>query len=159
MKHTALRFPREAAFSLLEVMVACGLLAITAAAAIGTLIRMNYYASLSRLQTGASTVAQERIDRILEDGPFNPRKDQIPEVLAVGTQTVGTEANPTVPIYTDPETSEVVVYGWLTSTVTETTQSWGPWTMKLRNAEVTVAYKFRDKPYSVRMSTVRSPDA
>ena len=143
----------------MEVMVATGLLALTAAAAIGTLVRLNHFAALSRLQTGASTVAQERIDRILEDGPFNPRKNQIPAILEVGTQTVGSEASPTVPIYIDPETNEVVVYGWLTSTVTETMRSYGPWSIKLRNADVTVGYRFRDKAYSVRMSTTRSPDA
>ena len=159
MKYYPLRLSRKAGFSLMEVMVACGLLALTAAAAIGTLVRLNYFAALSRLQTGASTVAQEHIDRILEDGPFNPRKNQIPEVLELGTHTVGTETKPTVPIYTDPDTNEVVVYGWLTSTVTESTRSYGPWQIKLRNADVTVAYRFRDKPYSVRMSTVRSPDA
>jgi type II secretory pathway pseudopilin PulG len=148
-----------AAFTLLEVMVACGLLAITAAAAIGSLIRMNYHAALSRLQTGACTVAQERIDHILEDGPFNPRKGQIPDFLVEGTQTVGSQSSPTIPIYSDPITNEVVVYGWLTSTVTETTHPYGPWEVKVRNADVTVGYTFRGKPYSVRMCTVRSPDA
>lgn len=159
MKSHTLRPSLKAAFSILEIMVACGVLVIVAAAAIGTLVRMNYHAALSRLQSGASTVAQERIDRILEDGPFNPKKEQIPKFLELGTQTVGTEANPTIPIYTDPETSKVVVYGWLTSTVTEKVQDYGPWTVKLRNAEVTVAYRFRDKPFSVRLCTVRSPDA
>jgi type II secretory pathway pseudopilin PulG len=158
MKHMK-RSTRRAAFSLVELAVACGLLAIAAAAAIGGLIRMNHNAALSRLQTGASTIAQERIDHILEDGPFNPKKGQIPDMLATGTQTVGSESNPTVPIYTDPVTKDVVVLGWLTSTVTQSTHSYGPWEVTVFNAEVTVEYKFRGKPYSVRMCTVRSPDA
>jgi hypothetical protein len=110
-------------------------------------------------RTGASTVVQERIDHILEDGPFNPGKTQIPEMLEVGTQTIGTDTNPTIPIYTDPATNEVIVYGWLTSTVTETSRAYGPWTVKVLNADVTVGYRFRGKPYTVRMCTVRSPDA
>lgn len=140
-------------------MVACSLLAITAAASIGTLIRMNHNAALARLQTGASTVAQERIDHILEDGPFNLRKNKVPEVLELGTQTIGTEDKPTIPIYTDPATNEVTVTGWLTSTVTESALPYGPWLVKVRNAEVIVRYKFRGRSYSVRMCTTRSPDA
>ena len=159
MKYQVKRPHQESAFSIAELMVACGLLAIAGAAAIGSLIRMNHNAALSRLQTGASTVVQERIDHILEDGPFNLRKGQIPVMLQTGTQTVGTEANPTIPIYTDPATNEVAVYGWLTSTVTETNRAYGPWTVKVRNADVTVGYRFRGKPYTVRMCTVRSPDA
>ena len=159
MKYQLKRPPKEAAFSIAEIMVACGLLAIAAAAAIGSLIRMNHNAALSRLQTGASTVVQERIDHILEDGPFNPRKNQIPDMLEPGTQTIGTEANPTIPIYSDSATKEVMVYGWLTSTVTETNRAYGPWTVKVLNADVTVGYRFRGKPYTVRMCTVRSPEA
>jgi type II secretory pathway pseudopilin PulG len=161
MKYNPLRPSAKAAFSLLEVMMACGILAITAAAAIGTLVRMNHYAALSRLQTGASTVAQERIDRILEDGPFAPKDTAVPvpQVLQVGTQTVGTEADPTVPIYTDPETNQVSVYGWMTSTVTKSNIDYGPWHMEVRRADVKVEYKFRGKSYSVRMTTMRCPDA
>jgi len=164
MKYHYMRTPKKAAFSILEVMVACGMLAVAAAAAVGTLTRMNYHASLARLQTGASTVAQERIDRVLEDGPFNPKKNQVPPFLAIpsgttATQTVGTESNPTIPIYTDPDTNEVVVAGWLTSTITKTTQTYGPWEMEMRYVDVTVNYKYRGKSYSIRMSTVRSPDA
>jgi type II secretory pathway pseudopilin PulG len=159
MKYHSKRLSPEAAFSLVELAIAGSILAIASAAAIGSLIRMNHNAALSRLQTGASTVAQERIDHILEDGPLNLRKGQIPDMLSLGTQTIGSDASPTIPIYSDPVTNEVVVYGWLTSTVTETVQPYGPWEVKVRNAEVTVGYRFRGKPYTVRMCTVRSPDA
>jgi type II secretory pathway pseudopilin PulG len=162
MKYNKPRIPRSrdlAAFTIVEIVVAAGLLAIVAAASIGTLIRMNNNAALSRLQTSATTVAQERIDHILEDGPFNLRKNQIPTVLEEGTKNVGTVSNPTIPIYTDPETNQVIVYGWMTSTVTESTRAYGPWDIKVRNAEVVVGYQFRGKSYSVRLSTVRSPDA
>jgi type II secretory pathway pseudopilin PulG len=162
MKYNTLWLTRSkvrAAFTIVEIMVACGVLAITAAAAIGTLIRMNHNAALARLQTAASTVAQERIDHILEDGPFDLRSNKIPEVLENGTKSIGSVSNPTIPIYTDPITNQVIVYGWMTSTVTESTWPYGPWDIKVRHAEVVVGYQFRGKPYSVRLCTVRSPDA
>ena len=48
---------RAAAFTLAEVIVAIGLFGITAATAVGALVRMNINAALCRLQTGACTVA------------------------------------------------------------------------------------------------------
>ena len=74
-----------AAFTLAEVMVAIGLFGITAAAAVEALVRMNVNAALCRLQTGASTLAQNQIDLILSDAPFNPQYSQIPPELTVGT--------------------------------------------------------------------------
>jgi type II secretory pathway pseudopilin PulG len=162
MKYNKLWLSRSkdrAAFTIVEIMVACGMLALTAAAAIGTLIRLNNNAALARLQTGATTVAQERIDHILADEPFDVLKNQIPDVLTLGTKTIGTPSNPTIPIYTDPITNQVIVYGWMTSTVNKTTQAYGPWVVEVRNADVVVGYQFRGKPYTVRMCTVRSPDA
>src|SRR5882724_6678800 len=104
-------------FSYMEILVACAIFGIVAGAGINGLLRMNINAALSRLQTGASTVAQGRIDLFLSDGPYNPQRSQIPPVLATGTQTIGTLAAPTIPIYTDPATGVVNVYGWLTSEV------------------------------------------
>ncbi|MEO8353158.1 MAG: type II secretion system protein, partial [Chthoniobacteraceae bacterium] len=90
---------RSAAFTLAEMMVAMSILAFGVVASVQALIRMNHNAALSRLQTGASTVVQNRIDEILNEGPFNPQNTppQIPTVLTLGTTTDGTPANPTVP--------------------------------------------------------------
>src|ERR1700761_5002536 len=74
-----------AAFTLAEVMVALGIFGISAAASVAALLRMNNNAALSRLQTGASTVAQNQIDICLSDSPFNPQKGQIPPELTVGS--------------------------------------------------------------------------
>src|SRR5262245_25135588 len=133
MKYNKLWLPRSrvrAAFTIVEIMVACGMLAIPAAAPIGPLVRLNNKAELARLQTGAPTVAQERIDHILEDEPFDVLQKQIPDVLEEGTKTIGTPSNPTIPIYTDPITNQVIVYGWMTSTVTKATRAYGPWTVE-----------------------------
>ena len=69
---------RQAAFSLAEVMVAVGIFGIMASASIVALNQMNNRAFISRCQTGASTVAQNQIDLILSDMPFNPQKNQVP---------------------------------------------------------------------------------
>src|SRR3954469_19462643 len=94
---------RRAAFTLAEVMVALGIFGITSTAAVSAMLRMNNNAALSRLQTGASTVAQNQIDLCLSDSPFNPQKSQIPPELTVGSTSTGSVTNPTVPVYTDPK--------------------------------------------------------
>jgi type II secretory pathway pseudopilin PulG len=153
------RFHRtQAAFSLAEVIVACGLLAIAAAASVQALLRMNHNASLSRLQTGASTVAQNRIDQILSDGPFNPQKSQVPPVLVIGTDAIGSATSPTVPIYTDPATGVVTVWGWMTSTIADASTNFNGQSLKIYRATVEVDYTFRGRPYSVTMSTLRTSD-
>ena len=151
MQLTKLR-SHTTAFSLVELMIAVGLFAVSAAASIGGLIRMNHNAALSRLQTGASTLVQNRIDQILGDVPFAPAKSQIPPVLEVGTQTIGSSSNPTVAVYTDPASGQVSVWGWLISTVADTGA------LSTRQATVSVFYQFRGQTYSVTMDTVRTPD-
>jgi prepilin-type N-terminal cleavage/methylation domain-containing protein len=145
-------------FTLLEVIISCGLLAIIAGSGVAGLLRMNHNASLSRLQTGASTVAQNRIDSILSDGPFNPQKTQVPPVLALGTQTIGTADVPTIPIYTDPKTGVVTVMGWMTSTVADTALTYNGTSLNLYRATVTVFYQYHGKTYSVAMQTLRTSD-
>lgn len=156
-----MKIPRrfqQAAFTLAETMVAIGLFGIAAASSVTALIRMNNNAALSRLQTGASTVAQNRIDLILTDMPFNPQKSQIPPELTVGVQTDGTALLPTVPVYTDPSTGQVVVRGWMTSTVTNTNTTAGGSALNVYRATVTVNYRYRGRTYSVTMETMRCPD-
>ncbi len=136
------------------------ILAFGVVASVQALIRMNHNAALSRLQTGASTVVQNRIDEILNAGPFNPQSTppQIPTVLALGTTTDGTEANPTVPVYTDPTAGTVVVRGWMTQQVVDASTVINGVTVPLYRATVTVNYKFRNNLYSVQMNTARASD-
>ncbi|HEV7867449.1 MAG TPA: hypothetical protein VGO90_07190 [Chthoniobacteraceae bacterium] len=149
---------KKAAFTLAETMVALGLFGIAAASSVTALIRMNNNAALSRLQTGASTVAQNRIDLILSDMPFNPQKGQVPPQLALGTRIEGTPAAPVVPVYTDPASGEVVVRGWLTSTIANTNTTAGSTALNIYQATVTVNYRYRGRIYSVVMETMRCPD-
>src|SRR5689334_7878503 len=86
------------AFTLVEVMITVGLLTIGAASTVGALLLSNNNASLSRLKTGAGTVAQNQIDLFLSLQPYNPAKNQEPPELALGTRLTGSSAVPTVPI-------------------------------------------------------------
>jgi type II secretory pathway pseudopilin PulG len=148
---------RSAAFTLAEVIVALGLFGITAAAAVGAMIRINTNAALSRLQTGASTVAQNQIDLILSDGPFNPPLGQIPPELTVGTTSQGSSTAPTVPVYTDPSTG-LQVLGWMTTVVKDTNTTLNNANLYIYRATVTVAYNYKGRFYSVSMSTMRASD-
>ena len=141
-------------------MVAIGLFGITAAAAIGGLIRMNTNAALCRLQTGASTVAQNQIDLLLSDSPFNPQYSQVPPELTLGANNptdVGTSSNPTVAVYTDPSTG-MKVLGWMTTVVTDTTTTLNSNTLYIYQATVTVSYVFKGRTYTVTMCTMRCSD-
>ena len=149
---------RRAAFSLAEVMVAVGIFGIMASSSIVALNQMNNRAFVSRCQTGASTVAQNQIDLILSDMPFNPQKNQIPPELTIGTTTLGSASNPTVPVYTDPRTGGIVVNGWMTTTVADTGMTVGGVALAVYRVRVTVNYKFRGKTYAVTMNTMRCSD-
>ncbi len=148
---------RRAAFTLAETMVALGLFGITAAAAVAAMLRMNNNAALSRLQTGASTVAQNQIDLCLSDSPFNPQKSQIPPELTVGSTSTGSSSSPTVAVYTDPK-SGIQVMGWMITDVADTSTTLNGMALNIYQITVTVNYKFKGRAYTVKMSTLRSSD-
>ena len=154
---------RRSAFTLVEAMVAIGMFGIYAAVAVTALLRMNNNAALSRLRTGASTVAQGQIDLILSDAPFNPKYNQIPPELTIGTTNTGSAAAPTLAVYTDPS-SGISVYGWMSSVIADTGSTLSAASnnagavLYVYSATVTVHYKFRGKDYSVTMNTLRASD-
>ncbi len=152
------RIAKTAAFLLSEVLVALGVFGITASVSMVALAHMNNRAFLSRCQTGASTVAQNQIDLIVSDMPFNPQKSQIPPELTIGPTYNGTASAPTIPIYTDPQTGVVAVWGWMTTTVANTNTSYNSQPLNIYQATVTVSYKYKGKTYSVTMCTMRCPD-
>jgi len=148
---------RQAAFTLAEVMVALGLFGITASAAVSAMLKMNNNAALSRLQTGASTVAQNQIDLALSDSPFNPQKNQVPPVLTPGTANVGSTASPSVAVYTDPKTG-LNTLGWMTTVVADTGTVLNGNSLNIYRVTVTVFYRFKGRQYNVAMSTLRCSD-
>jgi len=121
---------------------------------------MNTNAALCRLQTGASTVAQNQIDLILSDAPFNPQYNQIPPELTVGLNNptnAGTSTSPTVPVYTDPSTGAQVL-GWMTTVVADTNTKLNGNVLYIYQATVTVSYVYKGRTYSVKMCTMRTSD-
>jgi type II secretory pathway pseudopilin PulG len=156
MMKTSRRF-RVAAFTLAEAVVALGLFGITAAAAVQAMIRMNINAALCRLQTGACTVAQNQIDLILSDAPFNPQYSQTPPELTIGTTYTGSSDNPTVPVYTDPSSGQKVM-GWMTTEVADTNSTENSNRIYIYQATVTVSYIYKGRTYNVSLSTMRCAD-
>lgn len=148
---------RRTAFTLAEVMVGLGLFGITAAAAVSGMLHMNNNAALSRLQTGASTVAQNQIDLCLSDSPFNPQKSQVPPALTLGSTSTGSSSNPTVAVYTDPKTG-MQVKGWMVTEVANTGTTYNGNNLNIYSITVTVNYRFRGRNYSVKMGTMRTSD-
>lgn len=151
---------RFAAFTLAELMVAAALLSFGVVGSIQALLRLNHNATLSRLQTGASSIAQNRIDRILSDGPFKPigNPPQIPASLTLGTTAIGTAANPVVPIYTNPATDVAEVEGWMTIELADASTVVNTRTVPIYRATVTVNYQFRGRDYAVQLNTARASD-
>jgi prepilin-type N-terminal cleavage/methylation domain-containing protein len=148
------------AFTLIEAMIAIALIGLAASATFAAIGKLNEYASISRLYTSAETVAQNQIDRILSDSPFNPswNPPQIPASLVPDSQRGGPLVQNQVPIYTDPATGEVSVMGTVTTSVVDTGTSLNGSSLNVYRATVTVNYQFRNRKFAVVMSTLRTSD-
>jgi prepilin-type N-terminal cleavage/methylation domain-containing protein len=150
---------RPFGFTLVEVLVATALVGLLAGGAIWALTQANNYASITRLYTGAETAAQNQIDVILTEGPFNPQYSppQIPACL-----TLGTSAPQTVIIYTEPSGvngQTHTVSGQMVTTVAKinvTAKSTLP--LDLYSATVVVTYTYRSKIYRVQLNAMRAAD-
>ena len=143
------------AFTLTEVLVALAMIGLMASSALWALVMINSNAAIARLYTGAMTTAQSQIDLILSDTPFDPQLDEYP---ALGELNVGTQTQ-SVPIYTDPATGNVVVSGTMTTTITDPGIELNGDDLNTYQATVTVTYQFRNRSYTVTMSTLRASDA
>ncbi len=147
------------AFTLVEVLVATAVLGVLAGSAIWALVQANNYASVARLYTGAMTAAQNQIDVVMTDAPFNPQytPPQAPPVL-----TLGSSAPQTVTIYTEPAGAggqSHAVTGQMVTTVSKinvVAKSSLP--LDLYSATVVVTYTFRSKNYKVQLHAMRASD-
>ena len=145
-----LRSNRHTGFTLGEVMVATALLGLAIAAVLWGLTMIQTHSTINRLYTQAQTICQNQIDRVLTNGPYNPALNQTPTELTNQTATVQVSTAPGNP-----------VSGTMTTTVADAGLKYPPDTgtdLKLKQARVVVAYKFRGKDYSVEMNTMRAPD-
>lgn len=144
-------------FTLVEVLIATSLLGLLAGSAIWTLTQANTYAAIARLRTGAEIAAQNQIDLILSDGPFNPQNGEVPTELQVGTS-----APQTVTIYTEPAGANGLTHdvtAQMTTTVAKCVLApVNGADLNLYSATVVVTYTFRSKAYRVQLNALRSSD-
>lgn len=153
--------PSRLGFTLVEVLVAVALLGLLAAGSLWTLAQANNYASVARLYTGAETAAQNQIDFLLSDSPFNPQNNEwgTKDEWKVGS----TVLLPVPVIYSEPDQNGAfshTIVGSLTTSVVKITSPTGPGgvDLNLYSATVVVTYTFRGKPYRVQLNAMRASD-
>lgn len=141
----------EGGFTLVETIIGLMILVLAAVVIFFSLAQMNRMAAVARLYTAAQFIVQSNIDTIQSDTPFVPQSNEIPSEL-----TLGTTSSNNVPIYVDPATSNTVVSGTLSTTVTNIGNSALSEYAYLATVELT--YMYRNKTYQVLESTVRGSD-
>ncbi len=145
-------------FTLLEVLVATSLLVLLAGSSIWALTQANNYASIARLYTGAETAAQNRIDYLLTDSPFNPQSG---EFGTTNEWAVGTSGIQTVTIYSEPSGANGqthAINGQIVTTVTSNNVVTQSQSLNLYSATVVVTYVYRNKTYRVQLNAMRASD-
>jgi prepilin-type N-terminal cleavage/methylation domain-containing protein len=154
-RKSLLRVIGNAGFTFAEIIVSVSILGLLSAGSIWGLAQANNYASVARLYTGAETVAQNRIDEILSESPFNPQDNEIPAVLALGTH-----AAETVQVYNEPNPvggTQRIITGQLVTTVSQVVAPGFP-NLNMYAATVVVTYTFRGKNYRVQFNAMRASD-
>ena len=170
------------AFSLVETMIALGLVGITVTALYTSFVKVNDFADANRLQTCAFEIVQARVDKALAVRPFTPVNGSDPFVssgmnplpsslMLCGSNTValGTPCQETVNILINSDalatsgSIQAVVTGTLTTLVNNasivtggTTSASG--TVQLRSVNIRLDYQYRGRPYNVQMTCLRAPD-
>lgn len=143
----------------MEVLVSTALLGVLASVSLWALGQANIQASGARLNTGAQTAAQNQIDLVLADAPFNPQLGSgdgfVPPVLKVQKS-----APKNVAIYTEPgDSTPLIVYGQM---VTEVKKVVTPLVsgrdLNLYSAWVVITYQFRNRSYKVELDALRASD-
>lgn len=144
------RFGR-AGITIVEIAVSMAMIGIVCSTSMFALIQMNQNSVVARLYTGAMSQAQNQIDLILT-AAYKPQNNIIPTVLQ---PTPSTQA--TVPIYQDP-TSGAVVSGTMVTQVVNLSPTYNGNTLYEVRSTVTVTYSYRNRPYSVALSALRTSD-
>lgn len=154
-RFTFLRPRKSLGFTLTEVVVAASILAIFIVGAVSTMAQINRWATAARLRTLALSLVQQKIDEVLTT-PWSVLSTT-PTVLTAGTVT-----ETKLPLNNDPFNSgtglssaftnlDVQVIDTRTTTVTSISAH------QIR-AVVSVTYTYRNRPYSVSMTTLRTTD-
>ena len=143
----------EEAFTLSEVLVASAILVMVGATVIYALTLTNRQAVSSRVRAAAQSIVQNEIDQILTRGPYVPTNvpPDIPAVLK-------TKPPAKVPIFTDPQSGNLVVSGTLTTKVEDSGASSKEGPLHVLKAGVTLEYSLAGRSHRIVMNTLRAPD-
>ena len=138
--------------------MATALLGLLAGSAIWALTQANNYASIARLYTGAETAAQNQIDLILTESPFNPQANppQIPPPLTLGTsaaQTVTHLQRTRRSRWPDAHGDRADGHDCHRNNLVTQGQN-----LNLYSATVVVTYTYRSKVYRVQLNAMRASD-
>lgn len=142
-------------FTLVEVLVAAGVLFIFSATALAALTQFNRYAQASRLRAHALALAQQRIDEVLTvQWRVNAAR---PAVLVAGTQVENNLA-----LNADANNQQTALRSEFTNIVTtvrgnRATQITNLTPRTLR-AVVTVTFSYLGRSYSISLTTIRATD-
>ena len=146
----------RAGFTLVEVLIAGTLLAVLISGSVTALTQLNRWATAARLRTIALAVAQQRLD-LIETTPWQ----------VVGTRpallTAGTTTENNVPLNNDDynaASSLISPYTNLDSQVLSTrTTVISDLTTRTLRATVTVTFTYRNRPFTITLSTLRATDS
>lgn len=147
-----------AAFSVIEVVIAVGVLSLMIVASIQVLLVSNRLAASNRIMTAARAIVQRNIDTAL-----TVRFDSniTPPILALTTganydDDGGEDGNVDILVLKDGSGAQLPqVKGTLRRTVTTVANLQGA---DIRHVEFSLSYQFQGRPYNVVMSTVRTID-
>jgi type II secretory pathway pseudopilin PulG len=157
--------PWPAAFTLVEVAVAIGLVGIGLATTIAALTKFNQFSATNRNSTGAYSLAVNQID-LIQSASGVPQDTNanilvqppapLPPIPVNGTQTLSN-----VPIYGDTPANQIVL-GTMTTDVAPITING----VTTYHATVTVTWQYQGhgpnndptSSYQVQMSTLRAAD-
>jgi prepilin-type N-terminal cleavage/methylation domain-containing protein len=149
---------RGMGFTLVEVMVAISLASIGCATVVAALTKINSVASVARNLSGATTTAQNQIDLLLSDSPFNPQKTNPDGTIQVPPELIlGTHVTNGVSIYKEPNTG-VIVSGTMTTTITDESVTYSGYVIPIYQATVTITYTYLSRNYTVTLNTLRTSD-
>jgi prepilin-type N-terminal cleavage/methylation domain-containing protein len=142
-------------FTLPEVVIAGAILAIFVAGSVATMAQINRWASSARLRTLALALAQQKSDEVLTT-PWQTRGAR-PAAIAAGTNTESA-----LPLNNDSFNSAAGLSSAFTAldtpvTATRTTQITDVSARTVRSV-VTVSFTYRNRPHSVRLTTLRATD-
>lgn len=138
---------QSSAFTLVEVMVAVMVLAMTAVAVTQSLLQLNRRAAIARVMNAAKAEALSRIQQVSQCS-YNPNATPpvIPAILALGTTTQAVDLGST-------QTGLGSIPGTATWTVASL-----PGDGNIRSVQCTITYKYLGKNLSYEMFTYKSED-